>query len=76
MKIIVVEDEPKSREGILNILARDTEYEVAAVCGNGKEGLEAVRKYRPDLIICDNGMMPALIDMGVCAETEKKGWRQ
>ena len=38
MKIIVVEDEPKSREGILNILARDTEYEVAAVCGNGKEG--------------------------------------
>ena len=41
MKIIVVEDEPKSREGILNILARDTEYEVAAVCGNGKEGLEA-----------------------------------
>ena len=49
MKIIVVEDEPKSREGILNILARDTEYEVAAVCGNGKEGLEAVRKYRPDL---------------------------
>ena len=54
MKIIVVEDEPKSREGILNILARDTEYEVAAVCGNGKEGLEAVRKYRPDLVISDN----------------------
>ena len=53
MKIIVVEDEPKSREGILNILARDTEYEVAAVCGNGKEGLEAVRKYRPDLVISD-----------------------
>lgn len=53
MKIIVVEDETKSREGILNILARDTEYEVAAVCGNGKEGLEAVRKYRPDLVISD-----------------------
>ena len=53
MKIIVVEDEPKSREGILNILARDTEYEVAAVCGNGKEGLEAVKEHRPDLVISD-----------------------
>lgn len=53
MKIVVVEDEPKSREGILNILARNTEYEVAAVCGNGKEGLEAVKKYRPDLVISD-----------------------
>lgn len=53
MKIIVVEDEPKSREGILNILARNTEYEVAAVCGNGKEGLEAVKKIRPDLVISD-----------------------
>ena len=53
MKIIVVEDEPKSRAGIFTILARATEYEVAAVCGNGKEGLEAVRKYRPDLVISD-----------------------
>ena len=58
MKIIVVEDEPKSREGILNILARDTEYEVAAVCGNGKEGLEAVRKYRNSNYIVWLGAVP------------------
>ena len=40
MKIIVVEDEPKSREGILNILARDTEYELSLIhiCDDEAQG--------------------------------------
>lgn len=38
MKIIVVEDEPKSREGILNILARDTEYEWQQSAETEKKG--------------------------------------
>lgn len=53
MRIVVVEDEPKSREGILNILSRNTNCEVAAVAENGLEGLKAVREYRPDLVISD-----------------------
>lgn len=53
MRIIVVEDEPKSREGILNILSRNADYEIVAVAENGLEGLEAARKYKPDLVISD-----------------------
>ncbi len=53
-KVIVIDDEMLVRRGIV----METDWQalncvVVAEAGNGIEGLEAVRKYHPDLLICD-----------------------
>ena len=53
-KVVVIDDEILVRRGIV----METDWQaldcvVVAEAGNGEEGLEAVRKYNPDLLICD-----------------------
>lgn len=53
-KVIVIDDETLVRRGIV----METDWQalncvVVAEAGNGVEGLEVVRKYHPDLLICD-----------------------
>ena len=50
-KILVIDDEEAIRENIAELLQL-TGYEVN-VAMNGKDGLEKVKTYLPDLIICD-----------------------
>lgn len=53
-KVIVIDDEMLVRKGI--VLETDwkaLDCMVVAEAGNGLEGLEVVRKYNPDLLICD-----------------------
>ena len=54
MRIVIVEDEPRIREGIALLLGRlGPEYQVVASAENGKIGLEKILETRPDLIITD-----------------------
>lgn len=54
MKIIVVEDEFRSRNGIVNLLKKTKEeYEVVAVAEDGYEGMDLVRQLKPDVVITD-----------------------
>ena len=50
-RILVVEDQPDSRQIIRDMLA-GTDYEIAEA-ENGKEALTAIAKQRPDLILMD-----------------------
>jgi len=61
-KILVIEDEPEMRRNITALL-RFYEYEPVGA-QNGREGVEAARRERPDLILCDV-MMPELDGYGV-----------
>ena len=61
-KILVIEDEPEMRRNITTLL-RYYDYEPVAAA-NGREGVEAARRHRPDLILCDV-MMPELDGYGV-----------
>lgn len=61
-KILVIEDEPEMRRNIATLL-RYHEYQPIAA-GNGREGIEAARREKPDLILCDV-MMPELDGYGV-----------
>jgi DNA-binding NarL/FixJ family response regulator len=54
-KILVIEDEPEMRRNISQLL-RYYDYEPVAA-ENGRAGIEAARRERPDLIVCDV-MMP------------------
>ncbi len=56
-KILVIEDEPEMRRNITTLL-RYYDYEPIAA-ENGRQGIEAARREKPDLILCDV-MMPEL----------------
>ncbi len=56
-KILLIEDEPIVRETTVDLLELEG-FEVTAA-SNGKIGLQAARKFLPDLILCDI-MMPEL----------------
>lgn len=54
MRIVVVEDEIRIREGICNLLAKMfPQHEVAGSATNGQEGLELILEKCPDLVITD-----------------------
>jgi len=74
MRILIVEDEIRIREGIRKLLNKiDPEYEIAGEANDGREGLELCRNLAPDLIITDvqmpgmNGleMLEAIYDEGI-----------
>lgn len=53
-KILVVDDESLVRKGIVMQTNWDVlDCMVVAEASNGEEGLEAIHRYRPDLVICD-----------------------
>jgi len=61
-KILVIEDEPEMRRNITALL-RYYDYEPIAA-ENGRAGIDAARRGKPDLILCDV-MMPELDGHGV-----------
>lgn len=61
-KILVIEDEPEMRRNITTLLRYHDYQPVAAE--NGRVGVEAARREKPDLILCDV-MMPELDGFGV-----------
>ena len=52
MKIVVAEDEALIRLDLVEML-RENGYEVVGQAGNGKEAIELVEKFKPDLAILD-----------------------
>ena len=61
-KILVIEDEPEMRRNITALLGYCDYKPIAAE--NGRAGVEAARREKPDLILCDV-MMPELDGYGV-----------
>ncbi|HLZ15439.1 MAG TPA: response regulator transcription factor [Cyclobacteriaceae bacterium] len=61
-KILIIEDEPEMRRNITALL-RFHEYKPIEA-ENGRKGIEAARREKPDLVLCDV-MMPELDGHGV-----------
>ncbi|MFO1477421.1 MAG: response regulator transcription factor [Verrucomicrobiota bacterium] len=61
-KILVIEDEPEMRRNITALLRYQDYQPISAE--NGRAGIEAARREKPDLILCDV-MMPELDGYGV-----------
>ncbi|MFI3200526.1 MAG: response regulator [Eubacteriales bacterium] len=53
MKIIIVEDEPKTRNGLIKIIEKYTLHEVIGSASNGEDGLSLICKLLPQLVITD-----------------------
>lgn len=56
VKIVMVDDHSMVREGFKLALAPYENYEIVGEAENGKEGIEIVRKLKPDIVVMDIGM--------------------
>lgn len=72
MRIVIAEDEPKSREGLLRMICRFTDYEIVGEAENGEEGFSMVVEQKPDLVISDI-KMPLLDGLGMLQKIKDAG---
>jgi two-component system alkaline phosphatase synthesis response regulator PhoP len=69
-RILLVEDDPKTRETLVLYLQREG-YEVATAA-DGVEALERARTWEPHLVVLDL-MLPRLDGLAVCRELRETG---
>lgn len=67
-KILIIDDDGIVRDALSVFLLRDG-YEVASAC-DGKSGIEAFRREKPDLVVLDRAL-PGLTGSGVFGEISK-----
>lgn len=53
IKVLIAEDSPVVREFLVHILSSDPDIRVVGTANNGEEALDAVKRYRPDVITMD-----------------------
>lgn len=71
LKVVVVDDEPLARKGMLMRLAAFKELEVVAECSNGEEAIAAVLAHRPDVLFLDVEM-PILDGFAVLKQLQQQ----
>lgn len=53
ISVVLVDDQDLVRAGLRTLLTRDDSIRVVAEATDGRSGVEAVRKYRPDVVLMD-----------------------
>jgi DNA-binding NarL/FixJ family response regulator len=66
LRVVVGEDQPLVREGIVHVLA-EADMDVVAVAGDATTLLDQVRRHRPDVVVTDIQMPPDRTDDGLRA---------
>ena len=72
VKVVIVDDSAFFRQRIAELLESDSRLEVVGTASNGKEGIEQVKKLRPDVVTMDvempqlNGIEAVRIIMREC----------
>jgi two-component system, response regulator YesN len=72
MRILIVEDEPKTKEGLIRIINKFTQYEICGIASNGFEGIKLIKESKPDLIISDI-QMPEMDGLSMLRQFEQEG---
>jgi DNA-binding NarL/FixJ family response regulator len=71
VRVVVADDEPLVRAGIVGILGTDPRIDVAAQAGSGSEALAALRAHACDAAVLDI-RMPGLSGLEVLAEVRRQ----
>jgi two-component system LytT family response regulator len=53
IRVILVDDEPNSRDILAHLLRLDGDIEILAKCQNIDEAMDAIKEYKPDLVFLD-----------------------
>lgn len=69
IRVLVVDDEPVARRGVVRLLGDESGFEVVGTCATGIEAVSAIREFEPDLVLLDV-QMPDLDGFGVLEALE------
>ena len=53
IRVLIVDDRPRSREGLRALLATSYDIQVIAEATNGQEAISLVDRHRPDVVVMD-----------------------
>lgn len=53
IRVFLLDDHALVRTGLRLILSRETDIEVVGEAHNGEEGVPAIRRLKPDVVLCD-----------------------
>jgi two-component system, NarL family, response regulator len=71
IRVLVVDDHPLVRQGVVAVVAAESDMAVVGEAGDGRQALEVFRKVRPDVTLIDLGL-PVLDGIGtmeaICSE--------
>jgi two-component system nitrate/nitrite response regulator NarL len=56
VSIVVADDHPVVLGGLIALLKQDKTFKLAATCANGKEAIDAIHTFKPDLALLDVNM--------------------
>lgn len=59
IRAVIVDDEPLARRALRALLAADSEIEIVAECGNGRDAVSVIRAQNPDVVFLDVQMPDA-----------------
>ena len=69
--LIIADDHPLIRHGLSNIIKSNKNYELLGEATNGKDAMDLIFDYKPDIAILDIEM-PFMNGLQVCAEIKKE----
>ena len=69
-RIVVADDHAIFREGLINLISQDADFQVVGEAADGEEAIAIVTKVRPDILICDVSM-PKLSGIEVTARLSR-----
>lgn len=72
IRTLIIDDEPLARKGLAVRLSNFDTIEIIQQCSNGKEAVNAIAQYKPDLIFLDI-QMPVLNGFQVLNELNDQG---
>jgi DNA-binding NarL/FixJ family response regulator len=53
IRLVVIDDHPAVLKGLKAFFDAEPDLDLVAACSSGEDGLEALRKYRPDVLVLD-----------------------
>lgn len=72
IRVLVVDDHPVVRHGLLALLRYEPEFEIAGDASDGEEAVAAVLEYKPDVVLLDL-RLPRIGGVEVMQQARAKG---
>jgi two-component system LytT family response regulator len=52
-RVVIVDDEPRAREGMCALVSQDPDVTIAAECATAEQAIDAIQRLAPDLVFLD-----------------------